>query len=88
MAWQADPSALFDRRLGRSPQERDPRCDDKMTCPDMWRLTNGDVAVIGQDLTEVYRTRLPDGVSLDTGERLVVIPGIVLSYAKKDIPDA
>ena len=88
MAWQADPSALFDRRLGVSPQERDPDCADNKTCPDIWRLSNGDVAVIGHDLTETYETRLPEGVALGTGERLVVIPGNVLSHAKKDIPDA
>jgi hypothetical protein len=88
MAWRADPAALFDRRLGLSPQERGPDCDDNKTCPDIWRLSNGDVAVIGQDLTEAYQTRLPNEVALGTGERLVVIPGIVLSHAKKDIPDA
>ncbi|MFE9061565.1 hypothetical protein [Streptomyces violaceusniger] len=46
------------------------------------------MAVIGQDLTETYETRLPEGVALGIGERLVVIPGNVLSHAKKDIPDA
>jgi hypothetical protein len=93
MPWQADPSALFDRRLGTAPRERgggdgEPSCDNNKTCPDIWRLSNGDVAVIGQDLTAVYGTRLPDGVALGDGERLVVIPGAVLSEAKKDIPDA
>ena len=49
---------------------------------------NGDVAVIGRDLTTVYGTRLPQGVYLAPDERLVVIPGNMLSAAKKDIPDA
>jgi hypothetical protein len=58
------------------------------SCPDIWELANGDVAVIGQDLTEAYRTRLPDGVSVDPGERLVVIPRSTILAAKVDIPDA
>ncbi|MFI7103739.1 hypothetical protein ACIBK8_30850 [Streptomyces sp. NPDC050161] len=88
VAWQADPSALFESRLGQSLHEQDPEsCDDNKTCPDIWRLSNGDVAVIGQDLTDAYAARLPEGVALGAGERLVIIPGIMLSNAKKDIPD-
>jgi hypothetical protein len=51
-------------------------------------LDNGDVAVIGTDLTTSYETRLPDGVSIDPGERLVVIPRATILAAKADIPDA
>ncbi|MGO4427165.1 hypothetical protein AB4Z54_52800 [Streptomyces sp. MCAF7] len=89
-AWEADPSALFERRPGRSAEELgnsdgDDECPDS---PDIWQLDNGDVAVIGRDLTAVYRARLPHGVNLAPDERLVVIPGNMLSAAKKDIPDA
>jgi hypothetical protein len=58
------------------------------SCPDIWELDNGDIAVIGSDLTAVYETRLPDGVSVDPGERLVVIPRKTILAAKADIPDA
>lgn len=39
-------------------------------------------------LTAVYASRLPTGVSIGPDERLVVIPGNMLSAAKVDIPDA
>lgn len=85
-AWEADPSALFERRLGRSAEELG-NSDGNDECPDIWQLDNGDVAVIGRDLTAAYRARLPHGVNLAPDERLVVIPGNMLSAAKNDIPD-
>lgn len=86
-AWEADPAALFVRRLGKSAAETGNSKDDN-DCPDIWQLSNGDVAVIGRDLTSGYVGRLPDGVTLGADERLVVIPGNMLSAAKADIPDA
>jgi hypothetical protein len=59
----------------------------KSGCPDIWELDNGDIAVIGRDLTASYGSRLPAGVALAPDERLVVIPGIMLRAAKPDIPD-
>ncbi|MFJ9583810.1 hypothetical protein [Streptomyces acidicola] len=84
---EADPSALFVKRLGKSAAELGNSTDDD-ECPDIWQLSNGDVAVIGRDLTVHYSARLPDGVTLGPDERLVVIPGNMLSAAKADIPDA
>jgi hypothetical protein len=84
--WKADPSALFDRRLGKSAEELG-HSKDRNGCPDIWRLANGDVAVIGTDLTDAYASRLPEGVPIGAHERLVVIPGSMLSAAKQDIPD-
>ncbi len=86
-AWEADPSALFVKRLGKSAAELG-NSRDEDECPDIWELSNGDVAVIGRDLTADYRSRLPGGVNLGPDERLVVIPGNMLSAAKPDIPDA
>jgi hypothetical protein len=86
-AWEADPSALFVRRLGKSAVELG-NSDGKEECPDIWQLDNGDVAVIGRDLTDAYGSRLPSGVVLAPDERLVVIPGDMLRAAKPDIPDA
>ncbi|RBM17916.1 hypothetical protein [Streptomyces sp. PT12] len=86
-AREAEPSAAFVRRLGKPPAELGVS-EDNEDCPDIWQLDNGDVAVIGRDLTTAYRTRLPEGVTLAGDERLVVIPGTTLSAAKKDIPDA
>lgn len=85
--WEADPSAVFARRLGKSAAELG-HSDDREDCPDIWELSNGDVAVIGRDLTGVYGAALPEGVSLRGDERVVVVPGSMLSAAKADIPDA
>ena len=85
--WEPDPSASFCRRLGKSSHELGQTSGDG-SCPDMWELDNGDVAVIGADLTATYEARLPDGVSVDPGERLVVIPRKTIIAAKVDIPDA
>lgn len=86
-SWEADPSALFERRLGKSA--KDLGISDKGDeCPDIWQLDNGDIAVIGRDLTSHYAPRLPEGVALAADERLVVIPGNMLSSAKTDIADA
>jgi len=86
-AWQADTSASFVRRLGKSAKELG-QTDDKEKCPDLWLLDNGDVAVVGFDCTEAYRARMPEDMILSTGERLVVIPGVMLRAARPDIPDA
>ncbi len=85
--WEADPSASFEKRLGKSAKELG-TSEGRDECPDIWQLSNGDIAVIGRDLTEDYGNRLPDGVVLAPGERLVVIPGLMLSAAKADIADA
>jgi hypothetical protein len=85
--WEADSSASFLRRLGKSSRELG-QTTGNTGCPDIWELDNGDVAVIGQDLTGVYEARLPDGVTVDPSERLVIIPRKTILAAKKDIPDA
>ncbi|WP_235883775.1 hypothetical protein [Saccharopolyspora elongata] len=84
--WEADATAAFARRLGKSALELS-MTDENPSCPDIWELANGDVAVIGRDLTESYIRRLPSGVSIGHDERLVVIPGKMLRSAKGDIAD-
>ncbi|GAA2803443.1 hypothetical protein [Saccharopolyspora taberi] len=84
--WEADPKASFQRRLGKSALETGDTNVDP-SCPDIWELDNGDVAVIGRDLTDNYAPRLPEGVSVGRDERLVIIPGRMLRAAKVDIPD-
>ncbi|RBM04487.1 hypothetical protein [Streptomyces sp. PT12] len=87
LPWEADPSALFARRLGKSAAELG-TTDGEDGCPDIWQLDNGDVAVIGRDLAAAYQGRLPEDVTVGAHERLVIIPGIMPSSAKADIPDA
>ncbi|MGY0058472.1 hypothetical protein ACWY4P_18290 [Streptomyces sp. LZ34] len=85
--WEADPSALFVRRLGKSAKELGTTKDED-GCPDIWELGNGDIAVVGRDLTDAYAARLPADVTIASDERLVVIPGSMLRSAKPDIADA
>jgi hypothetical protein len=85
--WEIDLNAGFARRLGRTARELG---DSRETpdCPDIWELTNGDIAIIGRDATDAYVERLPKDASIGHDERLVVIPGNMLSAAKPDIADA
>lgn len=85
--WGANPAVGLRRRLGKSPQELG-ATDGQVTCPDIWELDNGDIAVIGSDLTASYANRLPDGVAISPGEKLVVIPRVTMLSAKRDLPDA
>ncbi|MFY1653239.1 hypothetical protein ACN27J_20410 [Solwaraspora sp. WMMB762] len=85
--WEADPTATLIRRWGKSAHELGETSGDG-SCPDIWELSNGDIAVIGHDLTETYHQQLPEGVSIDPGERLVIIPRSTMIAARADIPDA
>jgi hypothetical protein len=85
--WKANPAALLERRIGKSAKELG-QTDGKDTCPDIWRLDNGDVAIIGTDLTGAYADRLPGDVNLAPYERLVVIPGTLFNAAREDGTDA
>ncbi|MEV0403014.1 hypothetical protein [Actinoallomurus sp. NPDC050550] len=85
--WEADPAAGFRRRLGKSALTLG-NTNATPACPDIWELDNGDIALIGRDMTEQYKARLPDDVSIVADERLVVIPRNMLIAAKPHIPDA
>lgn len=85
--WDADVTANFKRRLGKSAHELE-ITGGNASCPEMWELDNGDVAIIGTDLTVKYAGRLPAHVKVDPGESLVVIPRSTIVSAKADIPDA
>ncbi|MFI6980245.1 hypothetical protein ACIBSV_16865 [Embleya sp. NPDC050154] len=85
--WEADPSAALSRRLGKSAAELG-QSEGREGCPDIWELDNGDIAIIGRDLTDAYLPLLPAGVTVASDERMVIIPRIMLVAAKKDIPDA
>lgn len=85
--WEANDSARFKRRLGKSATELGDTKQGK-TCPDIWKLDNEDVAVIGRDMTETFADRLPPGMKIGPDKRLVVIPRNMAVAAKPDIPDA
>jgi hypothetical protein len=85
--WEADVSASFVRRLGKSALELG-ETGGRDGCPDIWELSNGDIAVVGRDVTVPYQGRLPADLRIAADERLVVIPRDMLIAAKPDIPDA
>ncbi|MFD5748193.1 hypothetical protein [Streptomyces sp. NPDC127033] len=85
--WEADPSSPLVRRLGKSPAELG-TTGGEQGCPDVWELENGDIAVVGRDLTDSYLTRLPPGLAVAADERIVVIPRRTAVAAKEDLPDA
>jgi hypothetical protein len=85
--WEADISASFARRLGKSAAELGDT-GGRDGCPDIWELSNGDIAVVGRDVTAAYGDRLPADVTVAGDERVVVIPRNMLIAAKPDIPDA
>lgn len=85
--WEPDPSSPPVRRLGRSPAELG-TTGGEQGCPDIWELENGDIAVVGRDLTDSYLPALPPGLTIGPGERIVVIPRRTAAAAKTDLPDA
>jgi hypothetical protein len=85
--WEADASASLSRRLGKSARELGDT-GGRDGCPDIWELSNGDIVVIGRDVTVSYKGRLPPDVTVAADERVVMIPRNMLVAAKPDIPDA
>jgi hypothetical protein len=85
--WEADTSASIVRRLGKSASELG-ETDDRDGCPDIWELSNGDIALVGRDVTTAFAGRLPADVKVAKDERVVVIPRSMIIAAKPDIPDA
>ena len=54
------------RRLGPPPQ-----CHTDVGCPDVFELDDGDLAIIGRDITDELVGRLPADAGVGQGERIV-----------------
>jgi hypothetical protein len=78
---------MFTRRLGSDPHANGAKSVGCDGCPDIWELDNGDFAVIGTDITEFARTKLPPTAGCGPDERIVRLPRNLLVNAKHDIPD-
>jgi hypothetical protein len=78
---------MFLRRLGLDPHANGERTSGTYGCPDIWELTDGDFAIIGQDITGLA-TALPNSASCGPDERIVLIPRKVLVGARADIPSS
>ncbi|MGP4050219.1 hypothetical protein [Streptomyces sp. 2A115] len=72
-------------RVGLPPCKRG--CLSGQTCPDIFKLTDGDFAVIGRDETDRLESLLPPGRIRAADERIVVVDRHTVICAKDDIPD-
>jgi len=77
---------VFLCRLGPDPHANGAKTAAASGCPDIVALADGDFAVIGIDITEQSRGRLPRTVSCGPDERVIRIPRATLVLAKPDIP--
>ena len=76
---------VFLGRLGPDPHANGTKTSSGAGCPDIILLADGDFAVIGVDITEISRGRLPPTVSCGPDEKIVGIPRTTLVLAKQDI---
>lgn len=70
------------RRLGVAPHDRG-GCTQSGNCPDVFELTSGDFAIIGQDVS--LELDLPADAGRSEAERTVVVPREVLLAALRDL---
>jgi hypothetical protein len=77
----------FRRRIGPGPQASEAQCVACWGCPDIWELDDGDFAVIGVDITDAVRPKLPPTAGCGPDERIVRLPRNLLVNAKGYIPD-
>lgn len=75
----------FLRRLGPDPHENGKQTPALDGCPDMWELADGDIAVIGIDITEECRGHLPATAGCGPDERIVRLPRNIILASKSDL---
>lgn len=79
---------MFLRRLGPDPHANGARTSSLDGCPDIFELESGDFAVIGPDITNEAKSKLPPSAGCGADERIVCIPRKTLVLAKQDIPES
>ena len=77
----------FLRRIGPDPHANGRQTIALNNCPDIWELENGDFAVIGIDITDAVKSKLPPTAGCGLDERIVRIPRNLLVEAKSAIPN-
>lgn len=82
-----NPHIEFVRRIGPDPHANGQQTVALNNCPDLFELETGDFAVIGIDVTEAAKAKLPPSAGCGPDERIVWIPRKLLVQAKADIPD-
>jgi hypothetical protein len=78
---------MFKRRIGPDPHANGARTIALQGCPDIFELESGDFAMIGIDITDAAKPKLPPTAGCGPDERIVLIPRDLLVNAKPDIPD-
>ena len=78
-------SISFQRRLGSDPHANGLQSVALNGCPDLWELSDGDIAVIGIDITEACDGHLPATAGCGPDERIVRVPRNVILAAKRDL---
>jgi hypothetical protein len=78
---------MFKRRLGSDPHASGQQTPGLYGCPGIFELESGDFAIIGIDITDAARAKLPSTASCGPDERIVFIPRNLLVNAKPDISD-
>jgi len=77
----------FVKRIGPDPHANGAQTVGCCNCPDIWELENGDFAVIGINITDAAKNKLPPTASCGPDEQIVRLPRKLLVNAKRDIPD-
>jgi hypothetical protein len=77
----------FLRRLGPDPHANGARTVGCRGCPDIFQLQSGDFAIIGIDITDTAKPKLPPTAGCGPDERIIFIPRNLLVEAKRDIPN-
>ncbi|MBM2621323.1 hypothetical protein JIG36_38060 [Actinoplanes sp. LDG1-06] len=75
------PTSPIDRRLDR----RHADCSNNITCPAVFRLQDGNFAIIGTNRTDELQNHLPPGSGVADYERIVVIPKAVMLAAVRTL---
>lgn len=75
----------FLRRIGPDPHAQGRHSVGLNGCPDLWELDDGDIAVIGIDITRDCVSKLPTTAGCGPDERIVRVPRNVILAAKADI---
>jgi hypothetical protein len=75
------------RRIGPDPHAGGHQTAALSGCPDLFELAGGDFLLIGTDITEAARGKLPGSASCGPDERIIRIPRRTLVLAKSEIPE-
>lgn len=60
-------------------------CDFAGDCPSVWELDNGDIIIVGKNVTNEIRAQLPLNSGVGPDEEVVLIPRSVFVSTKADI---